>query len=137
MKRTILLTGMLIALGLIAFAPTSVMAQTLPYDDLIDVGARQRPVSEDIPWFRDSTNNPIEVDFSGSNTHTNGGGSYLVSISTESGVYVRGPYSGTTSRYPWPNLQEDSSDGSEFSIWWHDDREDGTAFLQPVVDEVD
>ncbi len=134
MKRTFLLTGMLIALWLIAFAPVPVMAQHL-HTDHIDVGGGDPPVSEDIPWFKDSTDTPIPIDFSPSYTHTNGSGEYKVSISTVSGVHARGPYSGWVERYPWPNLQEDSSDGSEFSIWWHIDREDGTAFFDLVIDE--
>jgi hypothetical protein len=129
MKRTFLLTGMLIALWLIAFAPMSAMAW--PYEDQLEIVPAPGPDTDegDIPYFQDTLGRPLEIDFSDSHVHTNSDGSFEVAIYTTAN-HPRGPYdSGDGQVFPWPNLQEDSVENSTNKIGWIRAGTDGAAWF--------
>jgi hypothetical protein len=139
MKKSFLLAGMLVALLLITFAPMSIMAQPLPYSDQLDLNHDEDDASDTFPYFVDSTNDPIEIEFSGSYVHTNDEeGSFYASIQTTTS-YDRGPYFERHQVvYPWPFLQEDSAQNSIYKLSWDEEPfGDGIASMTIVIDEVE
>jgi len=136
MKRIFLLTGMLIALTLIAFAPMSVMAEPLHTDTLI-LPHELSAVKATFPYFRDE-GGPIEIEFSDSFAHTNSTDGYF-----KTDIYItchnaRGPYSDADQVvYPYPNLQENSASGNNFGIAWTIPGTDGYAWFDLRINEVD
>ena len=112
-------------------------AQLFPYSDHLQLTPDDNSLDSGIPYFTNSINDPIEVDFSGSYVHTNSDGSFYVKITTSTD-YVRGPYDENDQVvYPWPNLIEDSVQNSGFKIWWASGfAGDASAFFDLVIDDT-